>query len=286
MKQNSTRAVKRAGRSAVNRNDIAPATSTPAWHSLEGKKIWITGGAGYLGTPIIQALDRAGAHSVCIDLDGRAKALVRSNRLRHTVPVSFNVCDATLVGERATQLIHEHGVPDGIVHLAYASSAGKRLIDLTPAEFQRTFDLTLPATFVLCRTVAEAMKSRGSGSIVLFSSMYGVVSPDPRNYPGVMTPNPIDYGASKAAVLQMMRYLAVHYGTSGIRFNCVTPGPFSGPAVQKNEPEHVQRASAKTVLGRIGRNDEIVGPTLFLLTDSASFVTGHSLVVDGGWTAW
>jgi NAD(P)-dependent dehydrogenase (short-subunit alcohol dehydrogenase family) len=266
-----------------HRADAAPA---PAWHSLEGKRIWITGGAGYLGTPITDALDRAGARSVCIDLDGRAEALVRTRGLDRTVPVSFNVCDPRLVLDRAAKLMREHGVPDGLVHLAYASSAGKSLADLSADEFQRTLDAALPATFVLCRAIADAMKPRGSGSIVLFSSMYGVVAPDPRNYPGAMTPNPIDYGASKAAVLQMARYLAAHYGPSGIRFNCVTPGPFSGLAVQRNEPEHVRRVAAKTVLGRIGRCDEIVGPTLFLLTDSASFVTGHSLVVDGGWTAW
>jgi NAD(P)-dependent dehydrogenase (short-subunit alcohol dehydrogenase family) len=130
------------------------------------------------------------------------------------------------------------------------------------------------------------MKPKGLGSIVLFSSMYGVVAPDPRIYAAPMTPNPIDYGAAKAAILQLSRYLAVHYGPDGIRFNCVTPGPFPNPAVQKNHPQFIQDLSNKTALNRVGVNTEIVGPTLFLLSESASFVTGHSLVVDGGWTAW
>src|SRR5688500_2012453 len=164
MKRNSTRAAKRRAPAAIGRNGGVPARagSTPPWHSLEGKRIWVTGGAGYLGTPITEALDYAGARSVRIDLDGRADALVQTKRLRQTVPVAFDVCDASSVGERASELMREHGVPDGVVHLAYASSAGKRLVDLSPAEFQRTFDLTLPATFVLCRTVAEAMKPRAS----------------------------------------------------------------------------------------------------------------------------
>ena len=101
-----------------------------------------------------------------------------------------------------------------------------------------------------------------------------------------MAPNPIDYGAAKAAVLQMSRYLAMHYGPSGIRCNCVTPGPFPNPRVQAEHPGFITELGRKNPLGRIGRNAEIVGPTLFLLTDSSSFVTGHSLVVDGGWTAW
>ena len=129
--------------------------------------------------------------------------------------------------------VQAHGLPDGLVHLVTASSAGKRLEQLSADEFQRTFDLALTPSFVLCRELAERMKSRGSGSIVLFSSMYGMVSPDPRIYHHPMAPNPIDYGASKAATLQLSRYLAVHYGPHGIRFNCVTPGPFPNPAVQK-----------------------------------------------------
>jgi len=134
--------------------------------------------------------------------------------------------------------------------------------------------------------VAEKMKARGSGSIVIFSSMYGVVSPDPRIYRWSMTPNPIDYGTTKAAILQMSRYFAVHYGPSGVRFNAITPGPFPNPTIKKTQPEFIQELNKKTPLNRVGINHEIVGPTLFLLTDSASFVTGHNLVVDGGWTAW
>ena len=130
------------------------------------------------------------------------------------------------------------------------------------------------------------MKPQGHGSIVLFSSMYGMVSPDPKVYRAPMKPNPIDYGASKAAIIQLTRYLAVHYGPSGLRFNSLAPGPFPNPAVQTAHPEFVAEIGQKTALGRIGQNAEIVGPTLFLLSDGASFVTGHNLVVDGGWTAW
>ena len=103
-----------------------------------------------------------------------------------------------------------------------------------------------------------------------------------------MAPNPIDYGASKAATLQLSLdiFLAVHYGPHGIRFNCVTPGPFPNPAVQQKHPGFIDDLSKKTAVNRIAQNREIVGPTLFLLTDSASYVTGHSLVVDGGWTIW
>ncbi len=266
----------------------APDPSGPApWHTLAGKRIWITGGAGHLGTPITLALDQAGARVVCIDLGDRADQLVRTAGLKNTRAVAWNVSEAGRVAEAVDRLGRDHGTPDGVVHLAYASSSGQSLAGLDVADFQRTFDESLPATFALCRAAADAMKTAGTGgSVVLFSSMYGLVAPDPRNYQPPMTPNPIDYGASKAALMQMARYFAAHYGPAGIRFNCVVPGPFPNAATQQKSPDFVRTLAGKTALGRIGRNDEVVGPTLFLLTDSASYVTGHSLVVDGGWTTW
>ena len=253
---------------------------------LSGRTIWITGGAGYLGTPITEALDAAGARVICIDRDGRAEELARTKGLTRTTGVSFDCSATAALPGFVAGLVERHGVPDGLAHLAFASSSGKTFAGLSAAEFQRTFDEALTPGFVLCREVGNRMQARGSGSVVLFSSMYGMVSPDPRIYHDPMTPNPIDYGASKAAILQMARYLAVHYGPSGVRFNCVTPGPFPNPAVQEKHPGFIADLNRKTALNRVGQNTEIVGPTLFLLSDSASYVTGHSLVVDGGWTAW
>ncbi len=255
-------------------------------HPLAGKTIWITGGAGHLGAPVTAALDAAGATVICFDLAGRAEALVVEKQLGRTVGVSADFSAVDVLPALLDDLIARHGVPDGLAHLAFTSSTGKRLEQLAPEEFQRTFDLALTPTFVLCRALAERMKHRGSGSIVLFSSMYGVVAPDPRIYPDPLTPNPVDYGASKAAILQLCRYLSVHYGPSGVRFNCVTPGPFPNAALQRTQPVFIAELARKTALNRVGQNSEIVGPTLFLLSEGASFVTGHSLVVDGGWTAW
>jgi NAD(P)-dependent dehydrogenase (short-subunit alcohol dehydrogenase family) len=258
-----------------------------SWFSLAGRSIWVTGGAGYLGSAITAALDADGARVLCIDRGGRAAALVQDQRLAHTAAIDADLSDADGLNAFVAGAVEQHGVPDGVVHLAFASSAGQRLDQLTTESFQATFDLALTPTFVLCRELAERMKANGQrGSIVLASSMYGLVAPDPRVYAPPMTPNPIDYGASKAAVLQLARYFAVHYGPAGIRFNCITPGPFPNPGVQAAHPDFIAELSRRTPLHRIGQNAEIVGPTLFLLGEGASFVTGHSLVVDGGWTAW
>lgn len=254
--------------------------------NLAGKSIWITGGAGYLGSAITRELDAEAEQVVCIDLPGRAEALVREHHLQRTIPVTLDVNDAAALPAALDEAVAAYGLPDGVAHLAFSSSSGHRLEDLPAEVFQATFDRSLTPTFVLGRALAEKMKDRRAGSFVLFSSMYGIVAPDPRIYVEPMKPNPIDYGASKAALLQLTRYFAVHYGPANLRFNAITPGPFPPAAVQAAHPQFAADLRAKTALNRLGVNDEIVGPTLFLLSDSAAYVTGHSLVVDGGWTSW
>jgi len=257
------------------------------WYSLEGKTIWITGGAGYLGTPITVALDSLCKKSICFDLNGRAEALIKEKNLTRTVGYSADVLDVNKVEGIVDKVCAEHGVPDGVAHLAYAGfSGGKKFEDITGESFTKTMAVSLPATFIFARALADRMKARGSGSIVLFASMYGVVSPDVWMYKSEAA-NPIDYGVTKAGVLQMARYLSVQYGHAGVRFNCITPGAFPQTQHDARRPTAFKEAlAAKSPMGRSGVDREIVGPTLFLLTEGASYVTGHSLVVDGGWTIW
>lgn len=253
---------------------------------LADKTIWVTGGAGYLGSAITRALDTAGANVLCLDLPGKAAALVASAGLERTVALELDVNDAAALPSAVARLVATHGAPDGLVHLALATSSGFTFEELPAEAFQGTLDRSLAPTFVLSRELARAMQARGGGSLVLFSSMYGLVAPDARIYRGALKPNPVDYGVSKAGMIQLARYLAMQYGPAGVRCNCIAPGPFPSPAVQAAQPEFAATLAQRTMLGRIGRNEEMTGPVLFLLSDAASFVTGHTLVVDGGWTAW
>jgi NAD(P)-dependent dehydrogenase (short-subunit alcohol dehydrogenase family) len=116
--------------------------------------------------------------------------------------------------------------------------------------------------------------------------MYGSVSPDPRVYEAPMNVNPVEYGVGKAGIIQLTRYLAVHYGKFNVRCNCISPGPFPNPNVQQQHPEFVARLANKVPMGRVGSAEEIAGAATFLVGNGATFITGQNLFVDGGWTAW
>ncbi|MEO7799733.1 MAG: SDR family oxidoreductase, partial [Opitutaceae bacterium] len=124
-----------------------------------------------MGSVITRELDAQCARVVCIDLPGRADACVREFALSRTVPVSLDVNDAATLPAALDALVATHGIPDGVAHLAFASSSGHRLESLPVTEFKKTFDLALTGTFVLCRTMARHMQPQGCGSVVHFSSM-------------------------------------------------------------------------------------------------------------------
>ena len=250
------------------------------------KDVWVFGGAGYLGQSAVKLLHSLGAKILCVDLEKKAEAFVQSSQLVDKVtPATLDVRDSAAVKQFVSEQIQKRGVPDGLVILTFASTP-KKLEDLTEQDFDDINHGGLTATFLLAREVGSEMAIAGRGSIVLFSSMYGTVSPNPENYKEPMNKNPIEYGVGKAGIQQMARYLAVHWGRSNIRCNSISPGPFPNPRIQNEMPDFIQRLSQKSPMGRIGQSREIAGAVAFLLSDAASYITGQNLAVDGGWTIW
>ncbi|MBD2703517.1 SDR family oxidoreductase [Spirosoma sp. BT702] len=253
---------------------------------LSGKDIWVFGGAGYLGQPVVRLLHELGATVLCVDLGERSKTFIDEASLSPNVTAAtLDVSDCEALDTFVQSQIQERNVPHGLVNLTFASTA-KRMEDLSVAEFDQVNHTGLTSTFVLTRAVGEQMAQQKRGSIVSFSSMYGVVSPNPEVYQSPMNKNPLEYGVGKAGIIQMTKYMAVHWGKRNVRCNCISPGPFPNPTVQQTYPDFVERLAEKSPMGRVGKADEIAGSVAFLLSDAATYITGHNLMVDGGWTSW
>lgn len=253
---------------------------------LKDQDIWVVGGAGYLGQATVRLLVAAGARVLCADLGNRATEFVQSASLADSVtPATLDTRIDADIPAFVEQYIGQRGVPHGLVNLTYASTA-KKLEDLTGQDFDEVNHGGLTATFLLARAAGQEMARLGRGSIILFSSMYGSVSPNPALYESPMNKNPIEYGVGKAGIIQMTRYLAVHWGGQNVRCNCISPGPFPNPSVQQSQPAFVERLAQKVPLGRVGQAAEIAGVVAFLLSEASAYITGHNLPVDGGWTSW
>ncbi len=253
-----------------------------------GKVALIAGGAGWLGSPICQKLAGQGASVVIADI-----ASARAATLAETVATGrpdarakalfLDVADERSIKEAVAQTVAEFGRLDIMVNAAF-TAIGKLVEEITAEEFDRSLHTNLVGGFLLAREAAGAMKD--GGSMVFFGSMYGVIAPDPGAYHDPMKPNPIEYGVAKAGLIQMARYLAVYWAPRRIRVNTVVPGAFPNPSVREQDPVFIQRLAAKAPLGRVGTAEEVAGAVIYLASDEASFVTGTTLIVDGGWTAW
>jgi NAD(P)-dependent dehydrogenase (short-subunit alcohol dehydrogenase family) len=246
---------------------------------LDGKTALVVGGAGHLGAAICRLLHKQGAAVLVADVDEeRANALAGGLGERATAK-RLDMDDEESIAETAA----EAGRLDILVNAA-AFSHGPTLDEIDADFFLKALHRYAVSGFLLARQCRERMSD--GGSIIFFSSMYGRVAPDPGMYFEPMHPNPVEYGVAKAGVEQMVRYLAVAWARDGIRVNAVSPGPFPNPRVQETHPQFVERLGAKTPMGRIGQPEEVAGATVFLASPAAGYITGQTLVVDGGWTIW
>jgi len=274
------------------------ATMAQDLFAVDGKVVVITGGLGNLGTQFGKALLERGARVVALDLGGALRRTAAafgpwadSDQL---ACLEADVTDRSSLVDALGQVERLFGTPAGLVNAAAVDAPPGASSDDNPAfedyseiAWQTTMNVNVTGTFLACQVFGAAMAAAGIGSIVNISSIYGLVAPDQRIYEyrrvrGEEFYKSIAYAASKSAVLNLSRYLAVHWAERGVRVNTVTfGGVFAG-----QDPEFVEAYASRTPMARMANAAEYEGPIVFLLSEASSYMTGANLVVDGGWTAW
>jgi len=264
--------------------------------TLDNQVAVVTGACGKLGPVWAAALLDAGARVAALDLPGaRPSDAFDELAQRASDRMQRFDCDITDRGsiEAAAQDVRTGlGEPAVLVNNAGVDqppdSGGTRSrIEALPLDqFRRMIEVNLLGTFQITQVFGGRMAERGAGSIVNIGSLYASVSPDQRFYDHLPGDVPFlkspAYGASKAGVVSMTKYFSTLWGPRGVRVNTLSPGGVLGA----QDDHFKQKYGSRVPLGRMATFEDLKGPLVFLASSASSYVTGHELKVDGGFTAW
>ena len=247
-------------------------------HDLTGRVALVTGGASGLGRMMAWALACYGADVAIVDRDGdratECAGEIASGSARRAISAKADVSSEREVDEAIAAVTRSLGDVDILVNNA-GHNIRKPLVDYDLSEFDSLYEVHVRGMFLFSRRIGARMQARRRGTIINIASILAQV--------GARGVAP--YAAAKAAVMQMSRVLALEMAPYGVRVNSIAPGYIDTPLTRQHAPEVRTRIMETTPLGRFGEVHELIGPVVFLASEASSFVTGSTLVVDGGWTA-
>lgn len=255
---------------------------------LSGKIVVITGGCGLIGKAFAEAVCQYGAHVAIADIPKAnpvefAKEL-ETRHNRRAIGFELDVAKRDEVEGLKDAVIQEFGKIDGLINSHQNKTARffARFEDYTDEDWDAVVETNLKGTFLTCQILGGWMAENSGGSVINIPSTYSVVAPNHNLYNGTDLGCPAAYSASKGGVMALSQYLAAYWSSKNVRVNQITPH-----GVWNNHQERFeQNFSAMSPMGRMSYNHEVAGAAVFLLSDASSYVTGHNLLVDGGWTAW
>lgn len=255
--------------------------------NLSGRKALITGGAGHIGQVAAETLLELGARVALIDLDAEACNAAERRMGRNTLAFPCDLADEKALRRVVRNAIARMKGVDVLIHCAAYVGTTKAPGWTVPfdkqsvAAWDMAMRVNLTAAFVMAQAARPALAASGHGSVILFSSIYGMVGPDMSLYADTNMANPAGYNVSKGGLLQLTRYLATVMAPK-IRVNAISPG-----GVWRHQPKVFKtRYEKRTPLKRMATEEDVKGAVAYLAGDLSAYVTGYNLVVDGGWTAW
>ena len=251
--------------------------------NLTGKIAVITGGAGLLGKAIAEGLAASGATVYVADVNFKsAKAVCAKNKQGKLIPFALDITKPASIHSCVNKVLTQSGRIDIWINNAYPRTKDWNVVfeKVKSKSWKKNIDDHLNGYCFCCQAVAEKMKKQKSGSIINMGSIYGVQGPDFSIYENTNMTMPAAYSVIKGGIVNFTRYLANYYGKYGVRINTVSPG-----GVANSQPKtFVKKYSMKTSLRRMATPEDIVGGVLYLASPASSYVTGHNLMIDGGFT--
>jgi NAD(P)-dependent dehydrogenase (short-subunit alcohol dehydrogenase family) len=262
---------------------------------LDRKIAFVVGGAGLIGSEVTTAFAIAGAKVIVLDINqangNRLARRLSSNKL----DVQFNLFDCTnleALEHAICELVDKYGCPSVYINCSYPTAsewAHSSFREITLDSFRSNIDIHQTSFSWLARLIANTMEDNSvRGSITQLGSTYGILGQDLTTYEGTEMKENMTYSVIKGGIVNLTRQMASYYGQYGIRINSLCPGGLVGHIAgtkHQQDPLFVRQYSEKTPLKRLGYAEEVASTALFLAADASSYITGSTIVVDGGWSA-
>ncbi|MFC1753140.1 SDR family oxidoreductase [Thermoproteota archaeon] len=249
---------------------------------LENKTVLVTGATGQLGSEICKAYNEAGARIIGVDKQLNPKKIIKSDKIEY---ITTDISKKDSIMQMFKNIYSKFSNLDILINNA-GVSVFEPFEERTEESFDWVVDVNLKGTFLCIQAYAAYAKKHGhNGNIINVASIYGLVSPDFRVYTDCLRKSSEVYGATKAGIIQMTKYFAVHLSKDNIRVNCVSPGGIFNPENPQGE-DFVRNYSQRCPMGRMADANEITGAIVYLSSEASSYTTGQNIIIDGGMSCW